>query len=82
MTRLLLSIAAAALFLGGAFSLHAEPMKCSNEYKACTTLCGKSVADQTAWRTCMTSCSMHQATCRQTGCWNFGPRNYCGLLRQ
>jgi hypothetical protein len=59
----------------------AEPMKCSGEQQMCTASCAK-LTDQMRLRACITSCSQRLAACRQTGCWNNGSSNYCGLLRQ
>jgi len=59
----------------------AEPMKCSGEQQACLSGCSK-LADRTLVRPCINSCSQRLAVCRQTGCWNNGTNNYCGLLRQ
>jgi hypothetical protein len=74
-------IAATAAFLLWCGTAAAEPMKCSGEQQACVTSCTK-LTDQIRLRACVTSCSQRQAVCRQTGCWNNGRSNYCGLLRQ
>jgi len=74
-------LVAAGAFLLGCGPAAAEPMKCSGEQQACATNCAK-LTDQMRLRACITSCSQRLAVCRQTGCWNNGSSNYCGLLRQ
>lgn len=59
----------------------AEPLKCSNEQQACLTNCTR-LTDQKLLRPCINVCGARQAACRQTGCWDNGSRQYCGLLRQ
>jgi hypothetical protein len=78
-----LALAAAialAAFLGIA-TVHAEPVRCSNEAKACTAACG-SVPDRQRTSACITACQARMSSCRQTGCWDNGSFRYCGLLRQ
>ena len=74
-------ITTTAAFLLWCGTAAAEPMKCSGEQQMCITNCAK-LTDQIRLRACITGCSQRLAACRQTGCWNNGSSNYCGLLRQ
>jgi hypothetical protein len=73
-------VAAGALLLSCGTAA-AEPMKCSGEQQMCVANCAK-LTDQIRLRACVTNCSQRLAACQQTGCWNNGSSNYCGLLRQ
>ena len=74
-------ILAAGTYLLCCGTAAAEPMKCSGEQQACLSICAK-LTDLTRMKACISSCSQRQAACRQTGCWNNGSSNYCGLMRQ
>ncbi len=81
MTRnLTLAVLAAGALLFGTEAI-AEPMKCTGEQQACLTNCTR-LTDPKLVRLCINACGARQATCRQTGCWDNGSSQYCGLLRQ
>ena len=73
--------AATVMLLSWCKAAAADPMKCSGEYQACVSSCAR-LGDPALRRTCITTCSLRQAACRQTGCWDNGATTYCGLLRQ
>jgi hypothetical protein len=77
--RQLLVALAAVLFL--AATARAEPVRCSNELKACVAACGALPPGQRS-SPCNTACQVRMNVCRQTGCWDKGGSRYCGLLRQ
>jgi hypothetical protein len=69
--------AGAILFLA---SVQAAPMRCADLKVACIAACSKSaVAIRGA---CISNCNARQTNCQQSGCWNDGRRNLCGLLRR
>jgi hypothetical protein len=78
MIRILILVAA---ITAGLTPLSAAPMRCSDEEKACTTICAKT-NDLRKPSACISNCQARQAQCRQTGCWDNGTNRYCGLLRQ
>lgn len=71
---------AAIILLLACGSSYADPLKCTDEAKACMKTCvhlpGATLA------TCQTSCRDRQKDCMRTGCWNNGVKNYCGLSKQ
>jgi hypothetical protein len=78
---LALAVAIALAALLSVATVHADPVRCSNEAKTCTTACGSLPAGQRT-SACITICQARMASCRQTGCWDTGSSRYCGLLRQ
>jgi len=61
-------------------SVDAEPMKCSGQEKACSTACSRTAnAKRSA---CLTACGVSMAYCSKTGCWVYGGKQFCGLLKQ
>jgi len=58
----------------------AEPMKCSVQEKACSTACIKTASAKRS--TCLTACGVSMAYCSKTGCWVYGGKQFCGLLKQ
>jgi hypothetical protein len=78
MRRFPVAFAAALLF---ATTARAEPVRCSNELKACIAACGSLPAGQRS-SPCITACQVRMSSCRQNGCWDNGASRYCGLLRQ
>jgi hypothetical protein len=72
---------AAALILSGAYGAAAEPMKCSGEQKACTSVCAR-VTGPAVITACLERCRSAQKSCMQTGCWDNGSSRYCGLMKQ
>lgn len=77
MTRTLIVIAALALASRAGF---ADPMKCSNENKACIMNCQKKATTRPS--ACLTDCGVRQSFCIKTGCWDNGVQRYCGLSKQ
>jgi hypothetical protein len=59
----------------------AEPLRCSDEHRACVAACQK-LGDSRAIRVCVTACTRQRNSCQRTGCWNNGARTYCGLSRR
>jgi hypothetical protein len=78
MRRLLVALAAVLLF---GVTARAEPVRCSNELKACVAACGSLPPGQRS-SPCITVCQARMNACRQNGCWDNGASRYCGLLRQ
>ena len=76
-----LAFVVAAVLLAAAPAA-AEPMKCSNQEQACIAACRSVRLSPQALGTCIGNCNRRQLACRQTGCWDNGGSNYCGLLRQ
>ncbi len=71
------------LFLLGALAANpaaAEPMKCSGQEKACTSACAKTA--RTKLSSCLTACGVSMSYCSRTGCWVYGGKQFCGLLKQ
>jgi hypothetical protein len=79
MNQILFAFAAALLCVTA--TARAEPVRCGNEAKACTSACG-SLRDRQSTSACINACQARMASCRQTGCWDNGSFRYCGLLRQ
>ncbi|MGH6727364.1 MAG: hypothetical protein ACREB8_12590 [Pseudolabrys sp.] len=72
--------AVTVLVLAGTQPAPADSLKCSDEQKACITICQKNpralVGD------CIANCRTRTNFCKKTGCWDNGIKRYCGLLRQ
>ena len=71
------------LALLGALAAHpaaAEPMKCSGQEQTCTTACAK--VARTKQSTCLTACGVSMSYCSKTGCWVYGGKQFCGLLKR
>jgi len=71
--------AAAALALL-MLSAEAAPMRCADLRNACIASCSK--ASSAIRGACFSNCNTRQTNCQQSGCWNDGARNFCGLLRR
>lgn len=66
--------------LAGAPAAQAEPMKCSNEAKTCSTNCKKVARGPV--NVCLTNCGVRASYCLKTGCWDDGVQRFCGLSKQ
>ncbi len=71
--------AIAVVLLAGAAG-RADPLKCTDEARACLKTCVQLPGATLA--ACQTSCRDRQKDCMRTGCWNTGVKNYCGLSKQ
>lgn len=61
-------------------SANAAPMRCADLKSACVAACSKGpVAIRGA---CLSNCNTRQVNCQQSGCWNEGGNNLCGLQRR
>ncbi|HZL30909.1 MAG TPA: hypothetical protein VFC54_07605 [Pseudolabrys sp.] len=84
MTRTkMIPLAAAVALLAvtaGASAAQADPMKCSNEAKTCSSNC-KKVA-RGPLNACLTNCGARASYCIKTGCWLDGVQRICGLAKQ
>jgi hypothetical protein len=79
--KIIYAIAAViGLYLFGAQTVLALPMRCSGEQKTCNANCLK--AARTAVAKCLATCHASQQFCMRTGCWDSGISRYCGLLKQ
>ena len=79
--KLICAVLGISALLSAHMTAMAEPLKCSSEQQACLTNCTR-LTDSKLLRPCINVCGARQAACRQTGCWDNGSRQYCGLLRQ
>lgn len=79
--RRLLAVATIAAALCFSRAALADAMKCSDEQKACLTICN-GIANGAKKTACITDCSQRRAACLTTGCWNNGVKMYCDLLRR
>jgi hypothetical protein len=61
-------------------SAEAEPMRCADLKATCVAGCAKVAAGIRG--ACLSNCNTRQTHCQQSGCWNDGARNFCGLLRR
>lgn len=75
------AMAVAGLYLFGAQTAPAEPMKCSGEQKTCAAKCA-AIPNRVAAANCTLACQTSQKACMRTGCWDNGGHRYCGLMKQ
>jgi hypothetical protein len=73
------ALAAVALLLACGAG-RADPLKCTDEARACLKTCVQLPGATLA--ACQTACRDRQKDCMRTGCWNTGVKNYCGLSKQ
>jgi len=74
-------IAAAGMYLLCPGTTRAAEMMCSGEHGTCVSSCMK-IENRSLVPTCLVNCRARQITCLQTGCWDNGSVNYCGLSRR